>query len=206
MGLILPEEHGGSGLDFVDMVVVLEEMGRVVLPGPFFSTVILAGVAIAEAGSAAQKKAYLPKIADGSLKATVAQLEPSGRWDADGIQRDGEVRRRRLRHRRHEALRPRRQRRGPLRRRGARAGLERRGGREPLPRRREDGGRDHHDAEDDGPDAEARRGRAEGRQGRRGRAPRNGGRRLEAARARRRPRQSRASPPRCAAARRRSSR
>jgi alkylation response protein AidB-like acyl-CoA dehydrogenase len=86
MGLILPEEHGGSGLDFVDMVVVLEEMGRVVLPGPFFSTVILAGVAIAEAGSAAQKKAYLPKIADGSLKATVAQLEPSGRWDADGIQ------------------------------------------------------------------------------------------------------------------------
>jgi alkylation response protein AidB-like acyl-CoA dehydrogenase len=86
MGLVLPEEHGGSGLDFVDMVVVLEEMGRVVLPGPFFSTVILAGVAIAEAGSAAQKKAYLPKIADGSLKATVAQLEPSGRWDADGIQ------------------------------------------------------------------------------------------------------------------------
>jgi alkylation response protein AidB-like acyl-CoA dehydrogenase len=86
MGLILPEEHGGSGLDFVDMVVVLEEMGRVVLPGPFFSTVILAGIAIAEAGSAAQKKAWLPKIADGSLKATLAQLEPSGRWDADGIQ------------------------------------------------------------------------------------------------------------------------
>jgi alkylation response protein AidB-like acyl-CoA dehydrogenase len=86
MGLVLPEEFGGSGLDFVDMVVVLEEMGRAVLPGPFFSTVILAGIAIAEGGSAKQKAAYLPKIADGSLKATLAQLEPSARWDADGIE------------------------------------------------------------------------------------------------------------------------
>ena len=86
MGLVLPEAHGGSGLDFVDMVVVLEEMGRVVLPGPFFSTVILGGIAIAEAGSPAQQQAYLPKIASGALKATLAQIEPSGRWDADGIQ------------------------------------------------------------------------------------------------------------------------
>ena len=86
MGLILPEAHGGSGLDFVDMVVVLEEMGRVVLPGPFFSTVILGGVAINEGGSAAQKKELLPKIADGTLRATLAQLEPNARWDADGIQ------------------------------------------------------------------------------------------------------------------------
>src|SRR5215467_12318911 len=65
MGLILPEDVGGSGLDFVDMVVVLEEMGRAVLPGPFFSTVILAGVAIAEGGSEAQRQQYLPKIASG---------------------------------------------------------------------------------------------------------------------------------------------
>ena len=86
MGLVLPEEFGGSGLDFVDMVVVLEEMGRAVLPGPFFSTVILAGIAIADGGTPAQKAAYLPKIADGSLKATLASLEPSGRWDAEGIQ------------------------------------------------------------------------------------------------------------------------
>src|SRR6476619_1060757 len=54
MGLILPEQYGGSGLDFVDMVVVLEEMGRVVLPGPFFSTVITGGVALLEGGSDAQ--------------------------------------------------------------------------------------------------------------------------------------------------------
>src|SRR5262249_25263119 len=86
MGLILPEEHGGAGLTFVDLVVVLEEMGRVVLPGPFFSTVILGGVALAEGGSAAQKEELLPKIASGALRVTLAQLEPNGRWDADGIQ------------------------------------------------------------------------------------------------------------------------
>jgi alkylation response protein AidB-like acyl-CoA dehydrogenase len=93
MGLVVPEQYGGSGLDFVDMVVVLEEMGRAVLPGPFFSTVILGGVAITDAGTDAQKQEYLPKMATGDLKVTLAQLEPSGRWDADGIaleaKRDG---------------------------------------------------------------------------------------------------------------------
>jgi len=86
MGLILPEDAGGSGLDFVDMVVVLEEMGRAVMPGPFFSTVILGGVALTEGGSAAQKQELLPKLAEGKLRVTLAQLEPSGRWDAEGVQ------------------------------------------------------------------------------------------------------------------------
>jgi alkylation response protein AidB-like acyl-CoA dehydrogenase len=86
MGLILPEDYGGSGLDFVDLIVVLEEMGRVVLPGPFFSTVVLGGVALLEGASDALKQALLPKLASGDLKVTLAQLEPSGRWDADGIQ------------------------------------------------------------------------------------------------------------------------
>jgi alkylation response protein AidB-like acyl-CoA dehydrogenase len=86
MGLILPEEHGGAGLNFVDMIVVLEEMGRVVLPGPFFSSVIVGGVALTQGGSAAQKAAYLPKLATGELRVTLAQLEPSARWDAQGIQ------------------------------------------------------------------------------------------------------------------------
>src|SRR5437773_10364532 len=85
MGLILPEEHGGAGLDFVDLTVVLEEMGRVVLPGPFFSTVVLGGVALLEGGSAAQKKELLPKLAAGKLRVTLAQLEPSARWDAEGV-------------------------------------------------------------------------------------------------------------------------
>jgi alkylation response protein AidB-like acyl-CoA dehydrogenase len=84
-GLILPEEYGGAGLTFVDLVVVLEEMGRVVLPGPFLSSVVYAGVTLLEAGSEEQKKKLLPKIASGELIATLAVLEPSGRWDADGI-------------------------------------------------------------------------------------------------------------------------
>jgi alkylation response protein AidB-like acyl-CoA dehydrogenase len=84
-GLIVPEEYGGAGLNMVDMVVVLEEMGRVVMPGPFFASVILGGLAIDLAGSEEQKKKYLPGIADGSMKATLAQVEESGRWDAEGI-------------------------------------------------------------------------------------------------------------------------
>jgi alkylation response protein AidB-like acyl-CoA dehydrogenase len=86
MGLIIGEEYGGSGLNMVDLVVVLEEMGRVVMPGPFFATVILGGVAIGLGGSPAQKRRYLPEIAAGKLKVTLAHVEESGRWDADGIQ------------------------------------------------------------------------------------------------------------------------
>ena len=84
-GLIFPETYGGAGLNMVDLVVVLEEMGRTVMPGPFFATVILGGMAIDLAGSDAQKQRYLPGICDGSLKATMAHVEESGRWDAAGI-------------------------------------------------------------------------------------------------------------------------
>lgn len=85
MGLIFPEEFGGLGLNLVDMVVILEEMGRVVLPGPFFSTVVLGGLAILEAGSDEQKKNLLPGIATGQTKATLALLEENARWDENGI-------------------------------------------------------------------------------------------------------------------------
>jgi alkylation response protein AidB-like acyl-CoA dehydrogenase len=84
-GLIVPEQYGGAGLNMVDMVVLLEEMGKVVFPGPFFASVILGGVAIDLGGSAAQKQRWLPGIADGSRRATLAQVEESGRWDAQGI-------------------------------------------------------------------------------------------------------------------------
>ncbi len=84
--LIIPEAYGGAGLNMVDMVVVLEEMGKVVFPGPFFASTILGGIAIDLGGSAAQKQQWLPGLADGSLRATLAQVEESGRWDADGIQ------------------------------------------------------------------------------------------------------------------------
>jgi alkylation response protein AidB-like acyl-CoA dehydrogenase len=85
LGLVYPEEYGGSGLGFVDLTVLMEEMGRVVMPGPFFSTVLLGGLAILEAGSATQKKEWLPKIAQGEAKAALAWTEPSARWDAAGV-------------------------------------------------------------------------------------------------------------------------
>jgi alkylation response protein AidB-like acyl-CoA dehydrogenase len=84
-GLVFGEEYGGAGLNMVDMVVVLEEMGRVVMPGPFFPSVVLGGLAIDLGGSAEQKKKYLPGIAAGTQRATLAQVEESGRWDAEGI-------------------------------------------------------------------------------------------------------------------------
>jgi alkylation response protein AidB-like acyl-CoA dehydrogenase len=85
-GLIVPEPYGGAGLNMVDMVVALEEMGKVVFPGPFFASTILGGIAIDLGGSEAQKQRWLPGLADGSRRATLAQVEESGRWDADGIQ------------------------------------------------------------------------------------------------------------------------
>jgi alkylation response protein AidB-like acyl-CoA dehydrogenase len=85
LGLVYPEEFGGAGLGFVDLTVLMEEMGRVVMPGPFFSTVLLGGLAILEAGSEAQKKEWLPKIAQGEAKVTLAWTEPSARWDAAGV-------------------------------------------------------------------------------------------------------------------------
>jgi alkylation response protein AidB-like acyl-CoA dehydrogenase len=86
MGLIFPEQYGGSGLNMSDLVVVLEEMGRVVMPGPFFATVLLGGLALDLGGSEAQKQRYLPDLCTGKLKTTLTQVEDSGRWDAEGIQ------------------------------------------------------------------------------------------------------------------------
>src|SRR2546430_9482131 len=61
------DEYGGLGQGFVALAILLAEMGRVVLPGPFFPTVVLAGTAIAEAGSEAQRKELLPAISEGEL-------------------------------------------------------------------------------------------------------------------------------------------
>src|SRR5215475_11991136 len=81
MGLIYPEEFGGAGLSMVDLVVILEEMGKASAPGPFFSTVCLGGLAILATGNAEQKQKYLPGIAAGNIKATLAVLEEDARWD-----------------------------------------------------------------------------------------------------------------------------
>jgi alkylation response protein AidB-like acyl-CoA dehydrogenase len=62
-GILYPEELDGSGLGLVDMTVLMEEMGRAVMPGPFFSTVLLGGSAILEAGSPDQRQEWLPRTA-----------------------------------------------------------------------------------------------------------------------------------------------
>jgi alkylation response protein AidB-like acyl-CoA dehydrogenase len=85
LGINFAEEDGGAGLGLVDLVVLMEEMGRAVMPGPFLATALLGGAAIREAGSAAQRQEYLPQIAEGALKATLAAIEPNARWDASGV-------------------------------------------------------------------------------------------------------------------------
>ncbi len=84
-GLIIPEDLGGTGLGFLDLIVLLEEFGRALVPGPFIPTT-LAAIALLEAGNEDQKKQYLPRIASGEAIGTLAITEPSARWDAEGIQ------------------------------------------------------------------------------------------------------------------------
>ena len=84
-GLAIPEEFGGQGFSFIELGVVLEEMGRALLCAPYFSSVVLAANALLQSGDEAAKKAYLPGIASGETLATLATTEPSGRWDEAGI-------------------------------------------------------------------------------------------------------------------------
>src|ERR1700732_973351 len=71
-GLLVPENFGGSGLGCVEAGVVMEEIGRTLMPSPFLSTAVLAASALSRGGSAAQKAEHLPKISAGSLIAALA--------------------------------------------------------------------------------------------------------------------------------------
>ncbi len=84
-GLHIPEEYGGSGFGYVELGIVLEEMGRSLLCAPFFSSVVLAANTLIHSGDEAAKKAYLPGIASGETIATLAYTEPSGKWDESGV-------------------------------------------------------------------------------------------------------------------------
>ena len=86
LGLIIPEKYGGVELEFQDLTILLEEMGRFMLPGPYFSNVVLGGMSIMDSGTEEQKQEYLPRIAEGQIIVTLALNEPSGRWDPEGIQ------------------------------------------------------------------------------------------------------------------------
>jgi alkylation response protein AidB-like acyl-CoA dehydrogenase len=84
-GMAVPEAYGGLGFGFVEITVLMEEMGRRLLPAPYLSSVILGANAILNAGTEDQRKELLPGIADGTTRATLAFVEPSGKWDIDGI-------------------------------------------------------------------------------------------------------------------------
>jgi alkylation response protein AidB-like acyl-CoA dehydrogenase len=86
LGLVLPEEYGGSQATMMDLVVLLEEFGRALVPGPFVPTVVQVGLPVLWAGSEAQKRDYLPKLAQGELIGTVAWHEPSATSQPSGIE------------------------------------------------------------------------------------------------------------------------
>jgi len=86
MGLVLPAEYDGMEMGFMDLIILLQEMGRNILPGPFFCTVVLGSLPILSAGPEEQKKEFLPKIASGEMILTMALTEPNGRYDAAGVE------------------------------------------------------------------------------------------------------------------------
>jgi len=85
LGLVLPSEYGGSGGSFLDLVMLLEEMGRVLLPSPFSTTIVMCGLYILEAGNEQQKKDILHKIVKGEAILTLALSEPDVEYDPDSI-------------------------------------------------------------------------------------------------------------------------
>ncbi len=83
--MAVPEEYGGAGFGYVELIVVFEEMGAALLCAPYFSTVALAANCLLSCGDESAKKDYLPGIASGETVATLGLTEDSGRWDLEGI-------------------------------------------------------------------------------------------------------------------------
>jgi alkylation response protein AidB-like acyl-CoA dehydrogenase len=83
--VIIPEEYGGLGLSYVELIALMEVMGSALLCAPFFSSVCLGGNALLVGGTEEQKQQHLPGIAEGETRATLATTEANGRWDAAGI-------------------------------------------------------------------------------------------------------------------------
>ena len=85
VGILIPEEYGGAGLGMADFAVVIEALGRNLAPEPFLSTVLLAGQLLAGAGSADQKRAWLPGIAAGEKILSLACQEAGSRYDLNRV-------------------------------------------------------------------------------------------------------------------------
>jgi alkylation response protein AidB-like acyl-CoA dehydrogenase len=84
-GVMIPEKYGGIGGSYLDLCILLEAMGAVCCPGPFFSTVVLGGLALLSAGSDDHKEKLLPKLADGDLIFALATTEPGIWYDMSRI-------------------------------------------------------------------------------------------------------------------------
>jgi len=84
-GLLIPDNYGGAGFAYLDLIILIEEFGRALVPGPFLSTVVGGTVPLLEGGSDEQKKQYLPNIASGNAIWTLAYTEPSARFDTEGV-------------------------------------------------------------------------------------------------------------------------
>jgi alkylation response protein AidB-like acyl-CoA dehydrogenase len=89
-GIAVPEQYGGAGYGPAELGLVLEEMGGALLVSPYFSTVVLAGQALAAACDEEARRRWLPGIADGTLTATLAVAEQSGTWDLGGVRATAE--------------------------------------------------------------------------------------------------------------------
>ena len=85
-GVAFPESYGGTGGDFMDLAVLLEEMGRALCPSPFFSTVVLGGMTVLDAGSDAQKQDIVTRICDGQMLMTLALTEQTASYEAWGVE------------------------------------------------------------------------------------------------------------------------
>jgi alkylation response protein AidB-like acyl-CoA dehydrogenase len=85
MGLIFPEEYGGMAATFMDLVILMEEMGRNILPGPYFSTIALCSLPLLEYGDSYQKTKFLQSIAKGEAVWTFALAEASGKYRASEV-------------------------------------------------------------------------------------------------------------------------
>ena len=101
LGLTIPEAHGGAGLGWVDLVVLLEETGRSLFPSPLVSTT-LAAAAILDSGSDEQKARWLPGIADGTPDRHARAARSERRARADRHRAARQARRRRVRADRRE--------------------------------------------------------------------------------------------------------
>lgn len=90
VGAVIPEEYGGIGLGFVDLICIVEEFGSRLMPEPILSSQILGGNTILQAGSEEQKQEWLPKISEGAVKMTLACYELAGRYNPAHVETTAE--------------------------------------------------------------------------------------------------------------------